>query len=680
MNMRGFRYRLLIILVGILISAGAFAQGARALIDSERASLSMTDAKTLEKARSFILRDSTYYVGHMYYGGYLFFRADDKLGFTKAIEPLKKALHLLEKDFDRELRVRSNSYQVYSKVFRYQSDYGFISNLLESCYQNVEMPDKAFAVLNRVREYNFQLEQNVTSYNTMAWIFHRNRVYTSKQFPFLKNSVKENVATANKYLDSALMKIQNDMPLNVGLFDPNYLNRQYLGTFHYKAMIYDYKLEVDSADYFYSQLIRYNAYSPNNFAEFKLASAQLGTADEYFKEAEKGEDPAEKRTKEYYYMRGTLDIYRGHPEAADSLLKRVLDQQGSSPGYGWHSIGLARALHYEGLTKESQDRADKASRFQELHIGTTWGQEQYNLAVAGLNYINAINFKRTYFFENDEWWFWLNPVNWYEWLRFSLEIHHYKMVLASLIAENPERAQVLYSIFSSENLLSFDEVWSSLEGFGNEYFINMYEKMLVTDKRPKVKKYFRYFLGKLYLAEGNKDLATNYFTNVIRERDPESQYNKLLYARAFEGLAEASPTKKARKGFTVQFYETFPQLVPFSKLTMPFQLQPSGQTEGAMAKDILADLEKCKIDFTTDSDAPKVLLHFSEVKNALDINYVIYGVNTSKVIAQGTLRVNKDDAADGGKLLAWHLFNVQKKKVEDKPEVKEIKSVPKPAV
>jgi hypothetical protein len=71
----------------------------RAKIDEERKDrLSFTDAKTLEKARSFIFRDSTYYVGHFFEGGYLFFRANDKLGFTKAIGPLKRALRLIEKD------------------------------------------------------------------------------------------------------------------------------------------------------------------------------------------------------------------------------------------------------------------------------------------------------------------------------------------------------------------------------------------------------------------------------------------------------------------------------------------------------------------------------------------------------------------------------------------------------
>src|ERR1051325_1183157 len=74
----------------------------REQIDQERATDagSFLDSKMYEKARSFIRKDSTYYVGYLLEGGFLFFRANDELGFTKAIGPLKKALDKIEHDFD----------------------------------------------------------------------------------------------------------------------------------------------------------------------------------------------------------------------------------------------------------------------------------------------------------------------------------------------------------------------------------------------------------------------------------------------------------------------------------------------------------------------------------------------------------------------------------------------------
>ena len=165
----------------LLIICGSFAVSGqntiRRQIDSEREG-SFLDDKTLKKARSFIRRDSTYYVGYMLEGAFLFFRANDELGFRKAVGPLTKALARIEHDYDRQLRVRTNNYTVYSENYRRHFDYGLITYFLSRCYQNVEQQDKAMEVVRHVSDRNFQMETSLDSYNTMAWIYHRNRMYT----------------------------------------------------------------------------------------------------------------------------------------------------------------------------------------------------------------------------------------------------------------------------------------------------------------------------------------------------------------------------------------------------------------------------------------------------------------------------------------------------------------------
>ncbi|MFN8312140.1 MAG: hypothetical protein U0289_04995 [Cyclobacteriaceae bacterium] len=641
----------------------------RRQIDSERDGTSFTDDKTYEKSRSFIRRDSTYYLGYLLQGGYLFYRANDELGFRKASIPLQKALDKIEKDYDPLLRIRTNNFAVYNANYRYHFDYGVITYFLGKCYQNIEDQDKAMMVARHVRDRNFQVEINTDSYNTMAWLYHRNRMYTSSRFSFLKNSVEENVQAANQCLDSALRKIREDVSVNNGLYDPSFLNRQFLSTFFYKAMIHDYLLDIDSASYYYDILIQNNAHSSNNYAEFKLAMGEFEEAEVYFREAEDQEQGDEKRTKEFYYMRGMLAMYRGHPEKGDTLLTDVLQKQGSTPGYGWHSIGLARAQQYEGLTTESQEHTNKAARFQELHIGTTWGQEQYNLAVASLNYGNALRFKQEFFFEHDEWYFWLNPVNWYRWVKHTLEVRHHKMVLASLIAENPEREQVFYSIFSPENLISFDEVWSAIEGFGNEYFIKIYEERLATDKRPRLKKYFRYFLGKLYLAEGKESEAIEYFKAVLEDPDKDDPYQSLLMARTAEGMALATSGKE-RAAYTRRMFNIYPQLVPFSDLTMQFQLQTEG-ADTPLAKDIMKDLRRSRIAFDGDDTAPLVSLKFSEQGKQVNVSYQVL-VN-GFAIRTGTLSLEEQDLSMGGVLLAYRIFNIQKSKASEQVPASPVK-------
>jgi tetratricopeptide (TPR) repeat protein len=426
-------------------------------------------------------------------------------------------------------------------------------------------------------------------------------------------------------------------------------------------MIHDYLLDIDSANLYYDLLIQNGAYSSNNYAEFKLSMGEFDEAELYFQEAEEREQSPEKTTKEYYYMRGTLAIYHGEPDRADTLLSNVLAKQGSTPGYGWHNIGLARAKHYAGLTAESQEKTNKAARFQELHIGTTWGQEQYNLAVASLNYVNQLQFKKEYWFEHQEWHFWLNPVNWYRWVKYTLEIRHQKMVLASLVAANPEREQVIYSVFSPENLITFDEVWAVIDGFGNEYFIDIYENLLRTDKRPRLKKYFKYFLGKLYLAEGKEQEAIDFFNQVLRDPDREDPYQTLLMARAYEGLAEATGGSEGQR-YVRQMYALYPQLVPFSDHTMDFSLRVSG--DEVVAADILADLEDCRLNLSGGKGAPVVTLRFERKSGSVSVTYRVE--TEMRVLQTGVFQVSPEEMDHAGKLLAYRLFGIQKSTIGEK--------------
>lgn len=654
-------------------SVAGFAQTAiRDQINRERQESvgSFFEEKTLEKARKFIRQDSTYYVGHMLEGAFLFFRANDELGFNRAIAPLQKAMDLIEKDFNRDLRTRSSNFNTYARVYPLHFDYGLITYFLNRCYQNVERQEEAMRVLYHVRDRNLQMETATDSYNTMAWIYHRNRMYTSERFSFLKNSVTENVAMANKLLDSAIRKLKIDLPLVNGMFDPTFLNRQYLSTFYYKAMIHDYLLDIDSATLYYNILLENNAHSSNNYAHFKMAMGEFEEAEKFFRDAEVREQRLEKSTKEYFYMRGTLETYRGQPQMADTLLSNVLREQGSTPGYGWHCIGLARARHYEGLTAESRERITKAARFQELHIGTTWGQEQYNLAVASLQYLNHVRFRQEFMFENDEWYFWLNPLNWFRWLKHTLAIRHHKMILANLVAENPEREQVLYSIFSPENLINFDEVYSLIDGFGTRYFISLYERRLATDKRPNVKKYYRYYLGKLHLADGDEEKARSYFESVLNDEQIKDPFESLLLARTYEGLAHATEGE-AREEYLIKLYQLYPQLLPYSGLPMSFRLSVDGPEE--LREQLEDQLNDTELNFTDASNSPQATV--SITAHAAGGWAIRYRVELNgETLQQGEWIVTEADLDKTGRLLAYRFMGIYKNALgEELPPLKPVK-------
>src|SRR5688572_3232439 len=96
-------------------------------------------------------------------------------------------------------------------------------NWLSGAYRKIERAQEAFEVLTHIKDRDLQYEAAVESWNTLAWLYHRNRMYTSEKFPFLLNSVAENDSMAYDCLDSAIAKTQRDNEINQGLFDPTFM-------------------------------------------------------------------------------------------------------------------------------------------------------------------------------------------------------------------------------------------------------------------------------------------------------------------------------------------------------------------------------------------------------------------------------------------------------------------------
>ncbi|MCA6364426.1 MAG: hypothetical protein IM638_15420 [Bacteroidetes bacterium] len=657
------KIRIAALLFGVLaVCLRLTAQNAvRDRINEERRYLSFTEDTTYSQARDFIRRDSTFYIGYLYEGGYRYNRATDVNGFRLAAEPLQKALNLIERDYDAELRTRTNDLYTYIRVQTYHRDYGFIVDFLERAYQNIERPDLAIDVLNRYKARNLQLEYPAESFNTIAWIYHRNRMYTAMKFPFLKNTVKENNQAAMKYLDSALLKIADDAAQNVGLYDASIIQSQQYSVYHYKAILHTYDMQMDSADYYYNILLNAGYYSSNNYANFCYMRGRFTLAEEFYREAENRDGRSEKQTREYYYMRGILDVYRSNPLAADTLLTRVLAEQGSTPGCGWHNIGLARAQYYEGLTQESAKSIRKAANFEELHIGTTWGREQYALCVGTFNYLCRLRLQQEYYFENDEWYFWLNPVHWYNCFQLSAKVKQQKLLLAGLLAANPERAEVVYSLFSSENLLGFDEVLSIIDGYGNEFFIELFKQRLQTDKRREVLIYFKYFIGRLCINTGDEEEALKWLNQVLTDPQIQEEHSKLLFARTCEAMAMITSGAE-KQDWILKLFQTYPQLLPYTELEPEFRLIISGDVDSGDGEDFADALANCAINQNEDAT---LVANVDVTRTASGLSVTIRVQNTS---IQSNFMVNPGDGENGGKQAAYRLFGIQKKTLGEPEE------------
>jgi hypothetical protein len=662
---------LFITVLFLLVSCSVWSRNdeVRRKIDIDRRSLSWSDETAYEKSREFKRLDSTYYIGSMYEGAYLYSRANDAIGFRNAIIPLKKAFQLIQADYDAELRTRTADVFKFFQVNAVQNDFCLIGYWLQHCYQNIERPQEAVEVIRAIVDRDIQMEYGIESYNALAWIYHRNRMFTTSDFPFLKNTVEENNKMAYAMLDSAILKYQRDAALNIGFYDSYYLKRQYYYTYHYKVILFTYDMQIDSAEFYYDILLRAGYYSSNNYGNFRYMNGDFVTAAEFYQEAEDRDRSSEKHTKEYFYMRGLLGCYAGKPDSAASLLSTVIEQQGVTPGFGWHNIGLARAYYYQGLTSKAQELTDKAARFDELHIGTTWGPEQYGMCVAAFNYLNKERERLEHEFENDQWWYWLNPMNWVRQIRYSIQVNHYRLLLTALLSANPERNQIVYTLFSSESLLGFDEVLGIINGFSDKYFIQVYEDQLAKEPRERVKKYIRLFLARLYLNEDRETNALEQLDKAYEEitvEDLSSDYDILLFARVCEAYAMVyteQGNETLANEWALKMYRAYPQLMPFSSVKIKMQLQMSGA--GKEREHIEDALEDCDLNWTDDTDAAAVQVDVIDIEGGTMITYTVHEPGSATSIMNGTLKLDSETNGNEGKIIAYRLFGVLKEQIKE---------------
>jgi hypothetical protein len=650
-------YITFLILIAAVIPSLAQTQ-ARMEIDQARENLGYFDKEALIKSKEFIRKDSTYYVGYMYEGAYKYNRSSDALGYSSAIKPLQKAMDLLIKDYGRKLKVRSSDIMSFVDAYKYQYEYCIIAGLLEESYRNIEQPDKALKVLLDLRSRNLQKEYYGDAYTTIAWIYHRSRVHTNEKYSFLGHSIEENDRIAIAYCDSAVMKYKKNKWLNAQVFPTEYVVDDLYRVYHYKSLIHAYEMQIDSAEKYYELMRPTSIFPNNNYATWKLTLGDFGAAEEYYKKAQQREY-TDKRIREANIMLSILDIYKGKQKEAIKNLQDMIKAQGSTPGFGWHNIALSRAYYYEGLNEESVTTANKASMFHELHIGTTWGQEQYNLALSLLNYMNTERKIGSLKFENKDWWWNVSDLS--DLPGYYLKKYSSLLLLVNQFASNPERERVTYQLFSTESITTFDEIWHLLRGFSPDFFISKFEQAIKEDKRERVRKYFKYFIAKYMLDKGETQKATALFNEILQDKTLDKKTERLLIARIYEGLGLAAAAEEkdmTADAYTMKFYELYPQLVPYSDLKMRFNLIVKDANDET-SKNVIEELKECNADWEGNKAWPTVTISFrTNEKKLREVQYdVISSYGRVLVPQQSFILTN---AEESGKKLAYRLFNISK--------------------
>jgi hypothetical protein len=610
------------------------------------------------RAREFIRKDPKYYVGYMFEGFYRYDRSGDIAGYVQAAKPLKHALELFEKDYAVALRDIYSSKKTYSQYKDRIYDYIYIVDKLMDCYSNIERPDSVIWLLNRYKSWKFRHDE-LGADNYIAWTYHRNRFYTSKKFDFLYNSVEENEMAALYFLQQNLETISKNAAKNELVISPWRIIGTKLSVYHYLSIIYSYLHKPDSAQLYYNYMKPYSSIFPyNNYAIFCFTTGLFGESYSYFKYASSRNIYDKYRLKESIYYMSILDVMKADPQKSIKDLSLYIKQAGVRPGWGWYNLGLARALMYNGQLDSSMTCINKAGKFNDVHIGTTWGQSHYTFSHSVLKFINLQRKEAAIRFEDK--YYWTSPSKLKKIAEIKLEQYITQMLIFNQLSSNPERNDVYYRLFASEATISFDEIFYMLKDYGRNYFIKEFEKQAETDERDIICKYFKLFQGKLYLEKGNTLQALKILEEIYNQEIPEDEYETLYLARLFEALAlanEASGTHANFEKFRNQFYQIYPQLAPYSPVKMKFKIETeTGDIESA--KQILSDLNTFNIDFVTSGEnLPVLKLHFDKTEDKNIVNYSVESSWGTKIINPSSIVYT--DTKNIAKKLVYSIFNLK---------------------
>jgi hypothetical protein len=626
----------------------------RETIDAKRMGEDVNGEDALPRSREFIRTDSTYYVGWLFEGTYKYNHAADYVGFKNASVPLERARTLLERDYRKALATRTDNVLVYFPVYKFQIDYTMIAYYLMNCYSNMEEPDKVYTLLRRVLKWNFQRDYYMDAYNYLGWTVHRNRFYTSGKYSFLKNSIDDNERLANKYLDMGLRKIEHDKPLNAHIFPPGYEVNDIMGVYFYKTILYSYQLKIDSAGYYYNLIRNSPVFSHNNFGTFRSICGDFRDAESEYKLAS-AQDPGDKRLHEWAYYSSILNIYKALPKSGVQQMKDMILANGSTPGFGWYNIGLARCMLYDGQIDEANRYINKAADFKELHIGTTLGQTHYDFSIQLVKLMNKQAEWQQQQFENRNWWY--NPQVLGNMAQLMGQKYLQQFLIINQFAQNPERDRVIYKLFSTESTVTWDEVWYLIRDFSTQFFLDRFRHEAQTDNRRYIHKYFELFVARLEMKQGKYADAGIILDGLLREQNTDVQYEKLFVARLYQAEAECAKERndyEAYNDWVYRMYLTFPQLLPYTGLQGNVSLHIIGQADTR----VVERLKACNINWVTNSSipAPQAYISFTRNGNKKDIQYYVIDKTGERIVEKQSFAYQKPE--DAGTSLAYRLFNI----------------------
>jgi hypothetical protein len=346
------------------------------------------------------------------------------------------------------------------------------------------------------------------------------------------------------------------------------------------------------------------------------------------------------------------------------MTQEIIHQNGSTPGFGWYNISLARAYLYDGQLDSSSIALDKASNFKELHIGTTLTQTQYEFTINLLKVQVADKKISQIKFLNRGWWY--SPADLYEIASLKIKKIMAEYVVVNELAYNPERNRLVYDLFCAESTSTFDEAWYLLKDFSPKFFQKKYDEYQDTDNRINIQRYFKLFSAKFKWQDGKEEEAKKDFESIASSTMLDTANEKLFLGRLYEGLSKAYGDSKQKDNADISknnLMDVYPQLIPFSGLRMPLQLNTSGANDN-ITQEVIGSLKNCNIDFSSSNNSAVASIRFNKSGDKYEAVLNVRSATGKAIVSNERLVFTKADGV--GKEVAMRIFGKGGARVHDK--------------
>jgi hypothetical protein len=327
-------------------------------------------------------------------------------------------------------------------------------------------------------------------------------------------------------------------------------------------------------------------------------------------------------------------VYSGKPKEAISTAREAITFSNSTPGFGWYQIAAARGYLYDGQLDSAELALNKSASFKEVHIGTTLTQQQYDFTIGLLRLVWYNKKIAALRFADKGWWY--RPYTLYLISELQAKKYMHEYVLARQLAQNPERARLVYDLFCGESTVGFDEIYYLMERYSPGYFASMMKDHAEKDPRERVKRYFELYEARLQLAKGETKEATSRLENLLNTVLLDTAHEKLFLGRLYESLALANEKKNIPAEFDKYLnalYDTYPQLIPFSGTKPAMQLTVTG-IEDNTTRLVYDQLKQCNMNWkTTPGDYPSAVVQFGKKGSKYEVVLQVTSAQNRRVVA-----------------------------------------------